>query len=97
MQSISYTPPDFTSPVMYRRIFTSISGGNVNVTWRVARDNVGVAFYRVARDGRVLANVDPDLRSYLDKSVPSGTHRYSVTAFDAAGNASRPIGKKITR
>ncbi len=96
-ESIGYTPPDFTSPVMYRRIFLARSGPNVNVTWRTARDNAGVAFYRVMRDGRLLADVNPANRSFLDKSPLAGTHRYSVTAFDAAGNASRPIRRKITR
>jgi len=96
-ESISYTPPDFTSPTMYWRIYLAKSGGGVKVTWRAAHDNVGVAFYRVRRDGRVLADVSPGDRSFLDKSAPLGTHRYSVTAFDAAGNASRPIRRKITR
>ena len=97
-ETISYTPPDFTSPGgMGRRIFTSVSGGKVTVSWRGATDNVGVAFYRVIKNGRILTDVDASARSYRDDSPGSGYLRYSVTAFDAAGNASRPLARKIYR
>jgi len=97
METFDYTPPDFTGPAMYRRIFTSTSGGSVNVTWRAARDNVAVAFYRVMKNGRILMDVDGSARSFRDNSPGTGTLRYSVTAFDAAGNASKPISKKVYR
>ena len=82
---------------MGRRIFTSVSGGKVTVSWRAATDNVGVAFYRVMKNGRILTDVDASARSYRDDSPGSGYLRYSVTAFDAAGNASRPLARKIYR
>jgi hypothetical protein len=97
IETITYTPTDFTSPVMYRRIFTSVSGSSVTISWRAARDNVGVSFYRVMKNGQLLANVDGSLRSYRDATAGTGTLRYSVTAFDAAGNASKPIRKRIDR
>ena len=97
METFDYTSPDFTGPTMYYRIFASTSAGAVNVTWRTAQDNVGVAFYRVTRDGKTLAQVDSTVRSFRDSSPLTGRHRYAVVAFDAAGNASRPIGKKVSR
>ncbi len=60
-----------------------------------AHDNVGVAFYRVIKNGRILADVGRvDCGPIATTSPGTGTLRYSVTAFDAAGNASKPGSKE---
>jgi chitodextrinase len=58
-----------------------------NVSWTASTDNVGVKNYVVRRDGLVLAT--PSSTSYQDQTVvPGKTYAYTVTAMDAAGNAS---------
>jgi hypothetical protein len=67
---------------------TSISTGSVGLTWDPSADNVGVAGYRVFRDGDELL---PPVggTSFSDTGVTAGaTHSYTVVAYDAAGNVS---------
>lgn len=60
----------------------------VNLSWTASTDNVGVAGYRVYRNGALLATVTGT--SYSDRSkVATGTSYY-VVAYDAAGNTSAP-------
>ncbi len=60
---------------------------SVRLTWSAASDNVGVAGYRVLRDGRLLATAL--LTEFIDHSVESGNNYvYTVRAQDARGNLS---------
>jgi fibronectin type 3 domain-containing protein len=70
---------------------TGVEPGAVSLAWDASTDNVGVAQYRVFRDGSLLAGIWPD-RTFSDYTVGStGTsHTYLVTAVDAAGNVSAP-------
>jgi chitinase len=57
----------------------------VVVSWSAATDDVGVAGYRVYRNGRLLASLGR--RSLTDRAIARGrTYRYAVRAYDAAGN-----------
>jgi chitinase len=57
----------------------------VLLTWGPASDNVGVAGYRVYRNGRLVKSLTR--RSYADRAIRRGrTYRYAVRAYDAAGN-----------
>jgi hypothetical protein len=59
----------------------------VNLAWGASSDNVGVAGYRVLRNGAQIATV-PDT-SFVDRDVANGaSYTYAVVAFDAAGNVS---------
>ena len=60
-------------------------------------DNVAVARYRIHRDGQVIAELGSSARSYTDADAIVGSAVYSVVAFDAAGNASRPAKKTVSR
>ena len=63
----------------------------VALSWTASSDNVGVAGYRVLRDGVVAATVAAV--SWTDGDYVAGTTRtYAVVAFDAAGNVSTPGG-----
>lgn len=64
-----------------------ISTSQINLSWSAPADNVGVAGYRIYRDGNQIGtSVEP---SYSDTGLsPSTTYRYTVSAIDAAGNAS---------
>jgi hypothetical protein len=65
------------------------AGGQVNVTWDAASDNVGVTGYRIFRDGAQVG-VSGTL-NFNDANVVGGTsYRYTVVAHDAAGNPSMP-------
>jgi hypothetical protein len=57
------------------------------VSWQPSTDNVGVTGYQVLRNNTRIATVST--ASYRDSSVaPSSSYRYTVVAFDAAGNSS---------
>lgn len=59
----------------------------VNLAWNASTDNVGVAGYRVFRNGAQI--ITTTLTSYTDTSVSGGlSYSYYVTAYDAAGNTS---------
>lgn len=65
----------------------ALSSNRIEVRWSGATDNVGVAGYRIFRDGRyVVATTGV---SYLDSNVtPDTLYTYAVQAVDAAGNES---------
>ncbi|MDP8910556.1 MAG: hypothetical protein M3M94_00625 [Actinomycetota bacterium] len=80
--------PDTTAPSAPSSLAAqALSGPKVNLSWAAATDNVGVAGYRIYREGALLATTTGT--TYTDASVASSaTYGYTVRAFDAAGNAS---------
>ena len=59
----------------------------VNLTWTASTDNVGVAGYRIIRNGSQIGT--SSIASYSDTTVAAGTtYSYLVRAYDAAGNVS---------
>jgi chitodextrinase len=89
------TPPvgDTTPPSAPAGLtVTPVSPAQVNLAWIASTDDVGVAGYRVVRDGSAIATVAAT--TYQDTAVaPATSYSYAVTAFDAAGNgaASAPV------
>lgn len=66
---------------------TAVSTNQINLTWNASTDNVGVAGYRVHRNGNKIATTGST--SYPDTGLtPSTTYAYTVTAYDASGNES---------
>jgi hypothetical protein len=59
----------------------------VTVTWNAASDNVGVAQYRVLRDGAQVG-LSTSLRFDDTGLSPATSYTYTVVASDAAGNVS---------
>ena len=59
------------------------------ITWEAAEDNIGIAYYRIEKDGKFLARVDLvygwETLEYLDTSAAG---EYVITAYDCAGNKS---------
>src|SRR6202035_2296302 len=88
----SYTggPPDITPPTTPANVLaTAVSTSQINVSWSASTDNVGVAGYRVFRNGTLAGTVTT--LSYSDTGLAaSTTYSYTVSAFDAAGNVSSP-------
>lgn len=63
-----------------------ISKNEISLSWSVSGDNVGVAGYKVYRNGTFIAHTSASL-SYGDTGLaPNTEYRYKVAAYDAAGN-----------
>lgn len=80
--------PDTTAPSTPTTPTAKASSSTqVDLTWPPSTDDVGVAGYRVYRDGTLLGTTTS--ASYSDASAsPGTTYSYTVSAYDAAGNAS---------
>ena len=80
--------PDRTPPTVPTGLTaTSISSSQINLFWNASTDNVGVAGYKVFRNGSQIATTTQT--SYSDTGLsPSTTYSYAVSAYDAAGNNS---------
>jgi chitodextrinase len=69
-------------------IGSALDANSGTLSWNPSTDNVGVLGYYVYRAGVKVGTVSSGT-SYVDNTVlPSTTYSYTVTAFDAAGNAS---------
>lgn len=80
--------PDFTNPSTPAGLTaTPASPGQVNLAWRPANDDFGVAGYSIFRNGKQIG-VTPST-GYTDKNLTAATsYSYSIAAYDAAGNVS---------
>ncbi|HET7901328.1 MAG TPA: fibrinogen-like YCDxxxxGGGW domain-containing protein [Candidatus Nanopelagicales bacterium] len=73
---------------------TGVGAANVTQTsltvgWNASTDNVGVAGYRVLRDGTQVSGNITAGTSFNDSGLTAGTtYSYTVVAYDAAGNVS---------
>jgi hypothetical protein len=75
------------------------SSGNtltaINLSWTASTDNIGVTGYRIQRNGTLMATVTT--LAYSDTALASGsTFTYTVSAIDAANNASAPATLSAT-
>jgi len=66
---------------------TATSSTQINLSWKASTDNVGVAGYRIYRNGKHIGMVAGTVYSNTGLSA-STTYTYSVAAYDAAGNES---------
>jgi hypothetical protein len=84
--------PDMTPPSVPTKLSGSApSSSQVTLSWRAATDNVGVAGYRVYRNGALVGSTAG--LSYQDVGLsPNTTYLYAVSAYDAAGNESSRTG-----
>ena len=85
--------PDTTAPEAPTTLLATASGPNaVALSWSPATDNVGVANYRVGRNGILLGTVTET--TFADTAVVQGElNRYRVRPVDAAGNVG--VGTEI--
>ncbi|KNY26102.1 regulator of chromosome condensation RCC1 [Pseudobacteroides cellulosolvens ATCC 35603 = DSM 2933] len=63
----------------------------VKLEWSGAQDNIGIAGYEICRDGVSIGNTGgvSDKTNYTDAHlVPGKAYRYTVRAYDMAGNTS---------
>ncbi|CAM2070476.1 hypothetical protein SCOR_34195 [Sulfidibacter corallicola] len=78
---------DVEAPLPPSQLVVSLEGADARLAW-VASPSADVAFYRVYRDDRGLA--DAVTTAYVDAALHSGTFAYRVTAVDGSGNESEP-------
>jgi chitodextrinase len=83
------TPPSSPTNLTARKIGNT-NNPKISLKWGASTDNIGVAGYRVYRNGSLLASVSASTLGYNDSSPPQGTDSYYVVSFDAAGNPSDP-------
>ena len=88
---INYTvpgEPDTEAPSIPANLSaTPVSISQINLTWNISIDNVGVTGYRIYRDGNQIATTALTLYSNIGL-IASTTYSYTVSAFDLAGNSS---------
>jgi hypothetical protein len=82
--------PDVTPPTTLANFAVARSGANAVLSWRTPLDNIGLAGFRVYRDGNQIATLTPDTINYVDYGAPVGLRRYAVAPFDGAGNQGVP-------
>lgn len=90
-------PPDDTQPPSQPGVlsFTGVTTSSVTVNWAASTDNVGVAGYRISRNGMELTTVTG--LTFTDSTVVANTtYEYSVVAFDAASNDSTARTGSVT-
>ena len=77
------------APSAPKNITATATDEGTLITWDAAEDNIGIAYYRIEKDGRFLARVDLvygwETLEYLDTSAAG---EYAITAYDCAGNKS---------
>ena len=85
---INTTAADTTPPSVPLNLqATSTDSSTVNLSWTASTDNVGVAGYRIYRDGTQIGT--STVASLTDNAVTGGiTYGYTVKASDIAGNLS---------
>ena len=96
--TVSSSLQDTTAPSIPANLSAvAISPSQINLSWTGSTDNVGVAGYKIYRDGTQIAIVTSatsTLYSYLDTGLQaSATHTYAVAAYDVAGNVSVHSGQ----
>ncbi|MBI3804990.1 MAG: DNRLRE domain-containing protein [Nitrospirae bacterium] len=80
--------PDLSSPSVPTGLTaTAASQSLVNLVWKASTDNVAVAGYRIYRNGAQVGTTTS--LNYADTGLSaSTTYNYTLSAYDAAGNAS---------
>jgi chitodextrinase len=86
-RSIAVTP-DITRPGTPTVLTAyTLSNNAVHLTWAASTDNVGVAGYRVYRDGLLVGTTAYLFWQDIGLS-PTTTYAYTIVAYDLAGNVS---------
>ena len=73
-----------TAPLSLEAI--AVPTGGAQLDWQAATDNLGLAHYRIYRDGSQIGEVSAGTLTYTDPPAGfGGTHTYAVAAVDTAG------------
>jgi len=83
-------PPtsDTTAPFVPSNLTAiAVSSSQINLSWNASTDNVGVAGYRIYRNGSQITTVTGTTYSNIGLQANT-SYSYTVAAYDAAGNVS---------
>src|SRR5439155_14964171 len=81
-------PADTTAPSVPTGLAgTAVSATQINLTWNASTDNVGVAGYKVFRNGVQITTTSALAYGNTGLS-PATTYSFAVAAFNAAGKSS---------
>jgi chitodextrinase len=69
-------------------VSTLVSFAQINVSWDVSTDTVGVAGYEIFKNGTLLYTTTGNAISVTNGIVPGINYEFKVRAFDTAGNRS---------
>ncbi len=84
---IVVTPDAHAPTIPTSLIGTTGSATTISLSWTASTDNVDISGYRIYRDSSLIGSTSA--RSYPDTRIVLGqTYRYTVSAFDPAGNES---------
>jgi hypothetical protein len=62
---------------------------SISLSWTASTDNIGVANYKLSRNGSLISTLGSSSLTYTDTGLANTTsYTYSIVAIDAAGNAS---------
>ncbi len=91
----SITTTDTTPPSSPENLTANpVSSSQVNLSWDPSTDNIGVAGYKIYRNGTQIAATKNT--TFSDTGLlPNTTYNYTVSAYDAAGNES-PKSNPVT-
>ena len=87
--------PDTTAPTAPSNLTGTATKAKISLSWTASWDAVGVAGYRIYRNGSLWTTVSGTTTSYSG-TRSNKVYTYTVVAFDAAGNpstASSPLTK----
>ena len=70
---------------------------SVALSWGAATDNLGVASYKITRNGTAVGTVNAPATSWTDTTAKLGaTYTYGVAAVDTSGNVGSAVTKGVT-
>jgi hypothetical protein len=96
-QAILQNLNDVVPPSMKGKpVITNRGAGSVTLSWPAATDNYGIKSYLISVNGKVVATVGSDKRSFQLKDLGKGAnHTITVRATDWWGNSSNAIAGTV--
>ncbi len=77
-------------------VATAISPSQISLSWGASTDNVGVAGYKIYRDGNLLNTSTVVTGTSYTDFVRAGSYSYKVAAYDVSQNFSPSTSASIT-
>ena len=66
----------------------TVDGNRVELSWTI-QFFAPIDSWLIARDGEIIAKLEPEATSYTDSHVPDGEHIYTLSAENALGSGNR--------
>lgn len=88
--SVTVENTDKQAPSAPSNLRASSTGfSDITLAWNASTDNIAVTGYRIQRNGATVTTTAGNVVTFKDTGLTAGTsYNYTVTALDAAGNAS---------